>query len=40
MNTHQRDLDMHQQQGKAAIFSLEIFLTPDDGNVGLTYSVF
>jgi hypothetical protein len=25
---------MHQQQGKAAISSLDIFLTPDDGHVG------
>jgi hypothetical protein len=31
---------MQQQLGKAAISSLEIFLTPDDGNVGQTYSVF
>jgi hypothetical protein len=27
-------LPMHQQQEKAAISSLSIFLTPDDGHVG------
>jgi hypothetical protein len=25
---------MHKQQVKAVIFSLDIFLTPDDGHVG------
>jgi hypothetical protein len=33
-HTHQWYLHMDQQQAKAAISSLDIFLTPDDGHVG------